>query len=101
MRVIITGDRHWNAADPAEEIVNRLVLRYGPNIAIVHGGATGMDRPCAGGPEDLLVRAAPPQEVAGLLGSPPVGVRREQPSRRPAPRTSKSSGPPAAGRVRP
>ena len=44
MRVIITGDRGWACHDLAERIVNRLVVRYGPDLTIVHGGATGVDQ---------------------------------------------------------
>ena len=44
MRVIVTGDRRWNAPELAEEVLNRLLARYGPNLVIVHGAATGIDR---------------------------------------------------------
>ena len=43
MRVIVTGDRHWAALDLAEDILKRLLAKYGPNLTIVHGGATGVD----------------------------------------------------------
>lgn len=43
MRVVIAGERHWNAADLADQIVNRLLTRYGPSIVIAHGGAPGID----------------------------------------------------------
>lgn len=42
-RVLITGDRHWDAIDVAETVINRLLARYGPNLTIVHGAATGVD----------------------------------------------------------
>ena len=44
MRIIVTGDRNWNALELAEEVLNRLLARYGPNLVIVHGAATGIDR---------------------------------------------------------
>ena len=44
MRVIVTGDRNWNAPELAEEVLNRLLARYGPGLVIVHGEATGIDR---------------------------------------------------------
>jgi hypothetical protein len=44
MRIIVTGDRNWYAPDLAEQVLNRLLLRYGPGLVIVHGGATGIDR---------------------------------------------------------
>jgi hypothetical protein len=43
MRVIVTGDRNWNARDLAEEIVKRLLARYGRELVIAHGGAPGID----------------------------------------------------------
>jgi hypothetical protein len=44
MRVIVTGDRNWNAPELAEQVLNRLLARSGPNLVIVHGAATGIDR---------------------------------------------------------
>jgi hypothetical protein len=35
--------RKWYAPDLAEQVVNRLLLRFGPGLVIVHGGATGID----------------------------------------------------------
>jgi hypothetical protein len=43
MRVIITGDRDWYAPELAAEVVKRLLVRYGLDLVIVHGGATGID----------------------------------------------------------
>jgi YspA, cpYpsA-related SLOG family len=43
MRILITGDRHWRCDDLAEQIVNRLLVRYGPDLTIIHGGAAGVD----------------------------------------------------------
>jgi hypothetical protein len=44
MRVIITGDRNWCAPELAAEVVKRLLIRYGRDLVIVHGGAIGIDR---------------------------------------------------------
>jgi hypothetical protein len=55
MRVIVTGDRNWYAPDLAEEVVGRLLVRYGPGLVIVHGGATGIDRSFAEACDDLGV----------------------------------------------
>jgi YspA, cpYpsA-related SLOG family len=43
MRILITGDRHWRCTDLAERIVNRLIVRYGPDLVVIHGGAAGVD----------------------------------------------------------
>jgi hypothetical protein len=43
MRVIITGDRNWYAPELAAEVVRRLLVRYGPDLVIAHGGAPGID----------------------------------------------------------
>ncbi len=44
MRVIVTGDRARSAPELAEQIVSRLLIRFGPGLVIVHGAATGIDR---------------------------------------------------------
>jgi YspA, cpYpsA-related SLOG family len=44
MRILVTGDRHWRRDDLAEQIVTRLLARYGPDLTIVHGGAPGVDQ---------------------------------------------------------
>lgn len=43
MRIIVTGDRFWACNQLAAGIIRRLVGRYGPDVVIVHGGATGVD----------------------------------------------------------
>jgi hypothetical protein len=43
MRIIVTGDRFWTCHRLAAAILVRLVARYGPEIVVVHGGATGVD----------------------------------------------------------
>jgi hypothetical protein len=55
MRIIVTGDRNWFAPDLAEQVLNRLMVRYGPNLVIVHGAATGIDRSFAEACGDLGV----------------------------------------------
>jgi hypothetical protein len=44
MRILITGDRHWRCDDLAEQVLNRLLARYGPDLVIIHGGAAGIDQ---------------------------------------------------------
>src|SRR3954469_6191128 len=44
MRIIVTGDRNWYALDLTEQVLNRLMVRYGPALVIVHGVAAGIDR---------------------------------------------------------
>jgi hypothetical protein len=43
MRILVTGDRRWHCHVLAEQIVLRLLKRYGRNIVIVNGGAPGVD----------------------------------------------------------
>jgi hypothetical protein len=38
VRILITDDRHWRCDALAEQILNRLLARYGPDLTIVHGG---------------------------------------------------------------
>ncbi len=42
--VVITGDRFWGCPDLAEQVLNRLLARYGPDLVIIHGGANGVDQ---------------------------------------------------------
>ena len=44
MRILLAGDRHWRCDELAEQIINRLVARYGPDLVVVHGGAPGVDQ---------------------------------------------------------
>jgi hypothetical protein len=55
MRILVTGDRNWYCLEPAESVVNRVLLRYGPGMVIVHGGATGIDRSFAEACDELGV----------------------------------------------
>jgi hypothetical protein len=57
MRVIVTGDRHWNVPELAEDVINRLLARYGPDLVIVHGGAAGIDQSFAVACRELGVTA--------------------------------------------
>jgi hypothetical protein len=43
VRVLVSGDRHWNCADLARRVVTRLVERYGADLIVVHGDARGVD----------------------------------------------------------
>ena len=44
MRILITGDRHWRCDDLAEQVLNRMLARFGPDLVVVHGGAPGVDQ---------------------------------------------------------
>jgi hypothetical protein len=57
MRLIVTGDRHWNALELAEDVINRLLAWYGPELVIVHGGAAGIDQSFAVACRELGVTA--------------------------------------------
>jgi hypothetical protein len=59
MRILVTGDRHWNCTDLAERVVNRLLARYGPGMVIIHGGACGVDEAFAKACRKLGVVAEP------------------------------------------
>jgi hypothetical protein len=59
MRVLVTGDRRWYAPDLAVQVVNRLLCRYGPDLVIVHGAATGIDASFAEACADLSVEQEP------------------------------------------
>ncbi len=59
MRILVTGDRHWNCTDLAERVVNRLLARYGPDMVIIHGGACGVDEAFAKACRKLGVVAEP------------------------------------------
>jgi YspA, cpYpsA-related SLOG family len=59
MRILITGDRHWRCHDLAEQILNRLLARYGPDLTIIHGGAAGVDNAFSVACEGLGITAEP------------------------------------------
>lgn len=43
MRILVAGDRFWHCHQLAAEVIRRLMQRYGPDLVIVHGDATGVD----------------------------------------------------------
>jgi hypothetical protein len=59
MRILIAGDRHWRCDELAEQIVNRLLARYGPGLMIVHGEAPGVDNAFATACRELGIVAEP------------------------------------------
>jgi YspA, cpYpsA-related SLOG family len=59
MRVIVKGGRHWAALDLAEDILKRLLTKYGPNLVIIDGGACGVDKAFAIAFRKLGVLAEP------------------------------------------
>jgi hypothetical protein len=40
----VTGDRNRYCPEMVEGILNRLLLRYGPDLVVIHGAATDIDR---------------------------------------------------------
>jgi hypothetical protein len=75
MRVIITGDRNWHAPDLAQEAVGRLIRRHGPDLVIVHGAATGIDRSFAEACAQLGVEQEPHPARWDDLDDPQAVVR--------------------------
>jgi hypothetical protein len=59
MRIIITGDRNWYDPDLADQIVARLIARYGPGIVIVHGAAAGIESSLAEAADEIGVEHEP------------------------------------------
>jgi YspA, cpYpsA-related SLOG family len=59
MFILITGDRHWRCDDVAEQIINRLLARYGPDLVVVHGGAPGVDKAFSLAGRELVVAVEP------------------------------------------
>ena len=57
MRILVTGDRFWFDPKLAAEIIRRLVDRYGSDIVIVHGGASGGDESFAMAAKGLGIAA--------------------------------------------
>jgi YspA, cpYpsA-related SLOG family len=73
MRILVTGDRFWACHKLAVGIIRRHVQPYGPDIVIVHGGATGVDESFATAAKGLGVAAdAHPGNWRG------VGAAREE-----------------------
>lgn len=43
-RILITGSRDWACHAVAEQVIARLLSRYGPNLILIHGACpTGVD----------------------------------------------------------
>jgi YspA, cpYpsA-related SLOG family len=59
MRILISGDRHWYCPDLADQIVARLVKRYGPEIVIVHGAADDVDTSFAEAADEAGIEQEP------------------------------------------
>lgn len=43
MKILFCGNRHWPNYNSILSIVRRLIIRYGPEIIIIEGGAPGAD----------------------------------------------------------
>jgi hypothetical protein len=78
MRILVTGDRHWDCPDLAIQIVSRLLARYGPELVVIHGGKPGVDRAVAEACETLNV----PHESRMLswhqTGLPTIGTKNRE-----------------------
>ncbi len=81
MRVIITGGRNWTAHELAENILNRLLARYGPGIVIVHGGAAGIDRSFADACGDLGIEQEMHEARWEELDHPQAVIRHDKAGR--------------------
>ena len=81
MRVIVTGDRNWTAPELAEEVLNRLLARYGPNLVIVHGAATGIDRSFAEACGDLGIEQEAHPARWEVLDRPEAVIRYDKRNR--------------------
>jgi hypothetical protein len=55
MRILIVGDPKWYAPELAEQVLNRLMARYGPSLTIVHGGGKGIDQAFAEACDDASI----------------------------------------------
>jgi hypothetical protein len=59
MRILVTGDRFWYCHVLDADILRRLRDRYGPDIVIVHGAATGVDESFATAAKGLGIATEP------------------------------------------
>jgi hypothetical protein len=82
MRVIVTGDRNWYAPELAEKVVNRLRLRFGRGLVIVHGAATGIDQSFAEACDKLGVAHEPHPARWDDLDAPGAVIRQDKHRRR-------------------
>ena len=57
MRILITGDRHCRCDDLGEQVLNRLLGRNDPALAIVRGVAPGVDQSFAVACRELGIAA--------------------------------------------
>jgi hypothetical protein len=78
MRVIVTGDRSWYDRNLARQVVNGLLLRYGPDLVIVQGAATGIDASFADACDDLGVAQEPHPARWKNLKAPGAVIRYDQ-----------------------
>ena len=78
MRVIVTGDRHWDCLGLAELVVARLVARHGADLVIVHGDATGVDRAFADAAEDAGVTVESHPAQWGEINHPRAVIKRDR-----------------------
>jgi hypothetical protein len=69
MHILVTGDRNWCCPELAEQVVNRLLARYGPNLVIIHGGACGVDNAFGVACHELGIVAEPHLPVWKGLGN--------------------------------
>jgi YspA, cpYpsA-related SLOG family len=81
MRIIVTGDRRWYCPDLAEGVLNRLILRHGPSILIVHGGATGIDRSFAEACGEVGIDQEAHPADWGALDHPEAVIRQDSKGR--------------------
>jgi hypothetical protein len=81
MRIVVTGDRRWYAPELAEQVLNRLLLRYGPDLVIVHDGDTGIDRSFAEACGELGVEQEAHQARWEELDHPEAVIRYDKRNR--------------------
>jgi hypothetical protein len=78
MRILVTGDRFWGCHYLAAEVIRRLVKRYGPDIVIVHGDATGVDESFATAAKGLGVAVEAHPADWDRLGKRAGPIRNEE-----------------------
>ena len=60
VRVIVTGDRHWQPTALARAVIVRLIAKHGvENLIIVHGNAPGVDLTFDAAAQELGVAREP------------------------------------------
>jgi hypothetical protein len=78
MRILVVGDRHWNCPELADQIVNRLLARYGLEIVVIHGGECGVDQAVATACEDLGVRVEARLVSFHQIGLPTIATKNRE-----------------------